>query len=300
LGKFKGGFMAAEVKRIEDFEGGDGTKVVRKNMFFVPPDLLQVEPGHNGRKVFSGIEELADSIAAHGIEQPLKIRREKDAFFIVDGERRFRAVQLAQKRGVEIAAVPCVLLEKHQGGEAERTMSMFVANRHRQDFTALEEAEVFDRLLRWGWTEERIAKESACTTTNVKNRLLLMTAGQKAQKALQENKVSATAVLELLRRFPDDRGSQDEALAEVMTASSTNGAGVSTKQVREIAAKNGHTAAPRKRTLPWKDLDKLSRRISVKLRGDDLKAAERNELEGMKRGIRVAMNLEALPSSLEE
>jgi ParB/RepB/Spo0J family partition protein len=278
------------ITRVEDLAGVEG----RKNYFMINPDKIVVETGHNLRKAFNGIEDLAQSIMTSGLERHLTIRREKDQLILVDGERRLRAIRYANKElGAAITAVPCDL--KDRPDEAERTIVQLVSNAHAQDFRPLEQAEGFKRLMNWGWDEAKIAGQLGCSEGHVKGRLRLLTATSAAKKALNDGLVSMSAVLELLQRFPEDNDAQNKALEDAIK-SGTGTATIAT--VKRTAKRAGREASARKRMLPFKEAEDLALQIQkhLKTQNGTLKASDRTELEGVRKGLRIAMGIETAPA----
>ena len=92
------------------------------------------------RRVFdeAGLRELAASIRAHGVLQPLTVRRTAEGWELIAGERRLRASRLA---GLE--TVPCI---ESAAGDEESALLALIENLQRQDLTPLEEAEGYRSL----------------------------------------------------------------------------------------------------------------------------------------------------------
>ncbi len=266
-------------------------KVGRRDLLMIGPEQIKIEEGHNLRKDFGGIQELTNSIKARGLLQPLRVRRQNGNFVLIAGERRLRSVLLANKQGAQIEQVPCILADRH-ANEGDWTLETLLENAHRKDLNPIEEAEGFRRLFSWGWIEGKIAQEYGCSDMHVKNRLALLEASPKAQKALKDGAVSMSAVLEAIRRFPDSREEQDAAIADAIKAS--NGKPASTRSVRKAAADRGSSAKPRKRTLKFAVLQEFQRGVRKHIK-EDLKVKERTEWEGVLRGVRIAMGVEKLP-----
>jgi len=114
------------------------------------------------------IEELADSIRAQGIIQPLIVRlRDGGGYELIAGERRWRA---AQRAGLH--QVPVVVRDSAPAESFELAM---VENLQRQDLNPIEEAEGFDRLIReFGYTQESLASRVGKDRTTVTNALRLL------------------------------------------------------------------------------------------------------------------------------
>jgi ParB family chromosome partitioning protein len=113
--------------------------------------------------------ELADSIRANGILQPLLVRPHPDRpehYQIIAGERRWRA---AQQAGLHV--VPALVRAL---ADAEAMAAALVENLQRQDLNAIEEAEGYHRLVEeFGLTQERLAEAVGKSRSHVANTLRL-------------------------------------------------------------------------------------------------------------------------------
>ncbi|MDA0712867.1 MAG: ParB/RepB/Spo0J family partition protein [bacterium] len=130
------------------------------------------------------LQELADSVATHGILQPLVVRRRDDGQYeIVAGERRWRAAKIA---GLKI--VPCII-----SGIANRdalTVAL-VENLQREDLNVMEEAESYRRLsVEVGLTQDEIAKAVGKDRTTIANVLRLLKLPETTQKLVIEKRMS--------------------------------------------------------------------------------------------------------------
>lgn len=120
----------------------------------------------NVRKVYSDIDELADSIKAQGILQNLTVvlqPGESEKYFVVIGNRRLLA---AKQAGLETA--PCQIATMD---EREQASVMLLENIQRSDLTIYEQAQGFQMMLDLGETEDTIAKKTGFSKTTIKHRL---------------------------------------------------------------------------------------------------------------------------------
>ncbi len=154
----------------------------------IPIELIHRNPDQP-RKQFDEHElsELADSIRARGIIQPLLLRPAPDAdgeYQIVAGERRWRAAQLAGLR-----VVPAVV---RGFGDEEVLEIAIVENVQRADLNAIEEAMGYRALQeRFGRTQEAVAEEVGKSRSHVANTLRLLALPQVVQDHVMGGRLTA-------------------------------------------------------------------------------------------------------------
>jgi ParB family transcriptional regulator, chromosome partitioning protein len=160
----------------------------------LPVDAIEPNP-LQPRVVFRAdrLEELAASIRANGIIQPLLIRRRGDRYQIVAGERRLRAARLAG-----LADVPVVIQEVADPQMLELAL---VENIQREDLNPIEMAEAYDRLNRdLHLSHEEIGRRTGKDRTSIVNTIRLLKLPREVQRLLAEQRISmghARAVLGL-------------------------------------------------------------------------------------------------------
>ncbi len=150
----------------------------------------QLEPNPTQpRKTFDedALEELAESIAQHGVLQPLIVRPRDgfpDTYQIVAGERRWRAAQKAQ-----VHEIPVIV---HDLDDETVLEIALVENLQREDLNAVEEAEGYRRLLnQFGHTQEETAEIVGKSRSHVANTLRLLSLPEKVQDMVRDGKLSA-------------------------------------------------------------------------------------------------------------
>lgn len=113
------------------------------------------------------LEELANSIRAQGVIQPIVVRPlGEQSFEIIAGERRWRASQLAR-----LEVVPCIVKDVHD--EAAVAIAL-IENIQREDLNAIEEAVALQRLLtEFELTHQQVAEAVGKSRTTVTNLLRL-------------------------------------------------------------------------------------------------------------------------------
>jgi ParB family chromosome partitioning protein len=148
------------------------------------------------RKSFdeAGLAELADSIRAHGVVQPVIVRPLEDGFFqLIAGERRWRASQLAG-----LTRVPAVVREADEHSALELAL---VENLQRADLNPIEEAEAYHRLIvEFGLTQEEVARRVGKNRATIANMLRLLRLPAEVQDWLRDSQLTtghAKALLSL-------------------------------------------------------------------------------------------------------
>ena len=150
--------------------------------------ISEIEPNRSQpRKEFDeeALNELADSIAKHGLLQPLLVRPlTLGGYEIVAGERRYRASRMAG-----LTEVPVVIREL---SEAETMELALIENLQREDLTPLEEAMGYSVLMdEHGFTQEEVARSVGKSRPAVANALRLLKLPESVTEALKEEKISA-------------------------------------------------------------------------------------------------------------
>lgn len=113
------------------------------------------------------LEELAKSISARGLIQPIVVRPHGHSYQIVAGERRWRAAQRAR-----LHEVPVIVREL---SDAETMELALVENIQREDLNAIEEAEAYSKLIgTFGHTQEALARLVHKSRSHVANLLRLL------------------------------------------------------------------------------------------------------------------------------
>ena len=150
--------------------------------------IYKVEPNPGQpRQDFDEVEltALADSIATHGIVQPLTVRQLKSGYYqIIAGERRWRAARIAG-----LKEIPAVIIE----ADDKKTMELaLIENLQRQDLNPVEEALGYQSLIEdYGLTQEETARQVGKSRPTVTNALRLLSLCPEVLEALRAGKLSA-------------------------------------------------------------------------------------------------------------
>ena len=183
-------------------------KMIRRDSE-LPIELLKPHP-KNPRKDVGDVTELAESIKANGIFQPLTVLPGDtvDGYTVVIGHRRLVAAKLA---GLE--TVPCNVAEMT---EQEQVSTMLLENMQRNDLTVYEQAQGFQMMLDLGETEQSIAEKTGFSKTTVRHRVKLLELDKAEFERSQERGATLADYIEL-EKITDPK-KKNEALKTIGTA----------------------------------------------------------------------------------
>ena len=161
-------------------------------------DIDRIQRGrYQPRQVFEpeALQELADSISAQGVIQPIVVRPDGDHFELVAGERRWRAAQLAG-----LQKIPAVIRKL----DARATAAIaLIENIQREDLNPLEEAQAFMRLIEeFDLTHQQVADSVGRSRAAVSNLLRLLDLADPVKEQVNKGLLDmghARALLALIR-----------------------------------------------------------------------------------------------------
>ena len=178
--------------------------------------LSDIEPNRDQpRKDFDeeSLSELADSIAKHGLIQPIVVRPQTNGTYrIIAGERRWRACRMAGLR-----EVPVVIKEID---DRELMEIALIENLQREDLNAVEEAQGYRSLIdTYNLTQEQVAESVGKSRSAVTNALRLLNLNEDELEALKTGDITSGHARALL-------SCEDNERRKVMFEAAKNGASV--------------------------------------------------------------------------
>ncbi|HZU07360.1 MAG TPA: ParB/RepB/Spo0J family partition protein [Chloroflexota bacterium] len=212
----------------------------------VPVDAIMPNPAQPRERLApEALEELAASIRAHGVLQPVIVTHAAGTYTLIAGERRWRAAQLAG-----LTTIPALVKE---ATPQERLELALVENLQRQDLTPLEEAAAYQQLLvEHGLTQEAIAARVGKSRAAVANALRLLHLAPAVRAALADGRITAGHARALLGC--PDAATQEALLAQVL-------AGELSVRATEELVRRGTRPRPRRRAAPAADLAAVEQRL---------------------------------------
>jgi ParB family transcriptional regulator, chromosome partitioning protein len=198
------------------------------------------------------LEDLAVSIRAHGVIQPLIVSPPVGGLYtLIAGERRWQAARRAGLR-----TVPVVI---RVASDQQLLELALIENVQRADLNAIEEAEAFQHLAKeFGLSHEAIASRVGKSRVAVTNTIRLLEASSAVKQALVDGRISeghARALLAL-----GSARAQEVALQRVVNLD------LSVRQTEMLARKlSGHKPAPKRKPARSADVADIERRLNASL-----------------------------------
>lgn len=243
---------------LQQTKEDEGEQVVMLRLSDIDPNREQP------RRRFdeSALQELADSIRAVGVIQPILVRRTGSRYAIIAGERRWRA-----SRTAGMTEIPAIIRE---WDEVRRLEAALVENLQRDDLNPIEEARGVGRLIeQCGLTQEAAAERLGKSRPAVANLLRLLTLPESVQNMLEDGRLSAGHG-RALASLPRD---MQLRLAQLAAAQ-----GWSVRQMERICAQQNEEKKPVKTERPrdpeFKRLERMARDVfgtRAELTGDEQK-----------------------------
>ncbi len=168
-------------------------EVWKEEIESIPVEMIQPNP-FQPRVEFDqeSLNELAQSIAEHGILHPVIVREVEDGYQLIVGERRLRA---CKQLGWQ--AIPSMIKELSDKVAGEMAL---IENLQRRDLHFFEEAEGYLRLLQdFDLTQEELAKRLGKSQSSIANRLRILKLGREIRAAIAAGSLSERHARSLLR-----------------------------------------------------------------------------------------------------
>lgn len=220
--------------------------------------INQVDPAEEQpRKQFDQdkLEALAESIRAHGVVQPVIVRKQGERFTLVAGERRWRAARLAG-----LKTIPAIVKEYSSRDVMEIAL---IENLQREDLNPIEEAEAFQRLMDdYGLTQEEVARIVGRSRSAVANAVRMLTLPARIKSYLIDGQLSSGHARTLVA--VGDAGRQEWLAGQIISR------GLNVRETEQLVQR-----------------DEVAKKKSIEKKGKDMKGQA--ELEDLRDQLRTLL-----------
>lgn len=179
LGKGLSAIISSSVTPVADVEKvfveGDSKRIIQ-----IPLDKISANPDQPRTKFDEDeLQGLSDSIKLSGLIQPITVRKKDGKYFIIAGERRFRATQLAALDTIEAIVIEVT--------EQENITLALIENIQRSDLDPIEEAKTYKLLInRFKLKQQEVAERVGKERTTIANSLRLLQLPESVQNGISE------------------------------------------------------------------------------------------------------------------
>ena len=130
------------------------------------------------------LKELADSIQANGVIQPLIVRESTNGYELVAGERRWRASRIAG-----LSTVPCII---RNFDDRQNAIVAIIENMQREDLNPIEEAKGLRSMTeKYGFTQEQVSQSLGRSRTYIANSIRLLKLPEEIQAYVSSGEMTA-------------------------------------------------------------------------------------------------------------
>ncbi len=260
---------------IKSALGRDFRSILDDNLLNIKKDTVtsirisDIEPRKDQpRKQFDdeSLQLLADSIAIHGVLQPIIVRENEDypeTYEIIAGERRWRAARMAG-----LSEIPVVVVD---GDDLKIAQISLVENVQREDLNPVDEAFAYQALIeKFGLTQEQLSKEVGKSRPAIANMLRLIDLPDDVLELLRDGKLSSGHARALLPLETDEQ--------MILLANRIVDEDLSVRRVEEIV----------KKILVQKDLDELrENRTETLQRRVYIRELEKKAMDRLGRRVKI-------------
>lgn len=233
MAKIKGSGRGLDAIFIDNFETENkGDKLQNVNLNMIEPE--QNQP----RTVFDRqpLEELASSIALHGLLQPIVVREGENGYYrIIAGERRWRASKMAG-----LTEVPVIVIDADDRKAAELSL---IENIQREDLNAIEEALAYRSLIEeYDLTQDEVSSKIGKSRSAISNSMRLLELPAEITELVKKNELSAGHARALLGL--NDRSDMTDIALQIAKK------GLSVRATEELVRSLNKKAAAKKQEEP--------------------------------------------------
>lgn len=263
LGKGLGAIISTSSAPVEEMEKAiithDAGRVIEIELEHIQPNPDQPRTRFDETE----IQGLADSIQAVGLIQPIIVRKSSAGYFIVAGERRYRA-----SKSIGLKKIRAIVIE----ADDEKNFSIaLIENVQRQNLDPVEEAKAYRLLInRFKLKQQDVASKVGKDRSTITNALRILTLPEKIQEAISNGEISVghakvllsvttgSRLMQLYREIVDN-GISVRALEKL---AAEDEAGKEQSAVKKKQSKNAHI-----RQMEEKLVSKLGTKVEIRHSG---------------------------------
>lgn len=192
-------FVSLKVAAEKKIHGED---IGKETAFKVAPHLIEVEPGFNRPINRERVESFKISMRNEAIIPPIFVRVDVGRIVMVDGEHRLIAAKELIAEGMEIPHLSAI----HFRGDDGDAICHKITTSHENGISPLNKGKDYQKLIRLGWSEKKIADRIGMSVDHVKSCLALQEANTDVKDHINAGNISSTEAGKLLKEHGSKTG----------------------------------------------------------------------------------------------
>lgn len=192
-------------------------RTTKSELLKIDPHRIIFDPKNNPRQDYGDIKSLMNFIEENGTEAlpPIKVRKTtdekgKEVYELIHGYRRMTAITRLLDKGVEIARV--IARPVPRGYNEKDELIDHISENSGMKLNAMEEAIVFEKLLKFGWSQAEIAKRIGKTQSHVSQVLKLSGSSDYIKETVAKGLISGALVVKVLNEHKGDEAAVERVL----------------------------------------------------------------------------------------
>lgn len=177
----------------------------QQKLIYINPLNISVKPNFNSRRDFGDIEELAKQIANEGVINPIHVQEipeQNGKYFLVDGERRYRAVMYNIEHGININSIPAIQVKDIDEKELYKIQ---ILTNEGKNFNEYEYALAYQKLIyKTGMSLQEVSEFVGKKLWHVNVCLAHLKRDKKVQDLLKEERITGSDVRRIYQAHKND------------------------------------------------------------------------------------------------
>lgn len=253
-------------------------KTTKTDMLKIDPRRVIFEHENNPRKDYGDIKSLMNFIEENGTEAlpPIKVKKVKsedgtESYQLIHGYRRMTAITRLLEKGVEIKRI--IARPVPRGYNEKDELLDHISENSGMKLNPMEEASVFEKLIKFGWSQAEIAKRIGKTQSHVSQVLKLSGSSEFIKDTVSKGLISGALVVKVLNEHKGDEKAAERVIkASVKKLEETGEKKVTQKnlQVQRVSKYrklfDGAYANLRKKETPAETLTALKEKVEPIIR----------------------------------
>lgn len=192
-------------------------KTTKSDIVKIDPRIILFDDTNNPRKDYGDMESLIEFIRENGTEAlpPIKVKKlpgAEEFYTLMHGYRRMTAINKLLSEGVEIARVKAVKVSQNYNEKDE--LLDHISENSGKKLTTIEEADVYKKLIGFGWSKAEIGKRIGKSAAHVGQVLSILDSGDAAKEAVNSGKIAPSTVSKLMSQNNQNAEKVDKIIQE--------------------------------------------------------------------------------------